>query len=169
MASIEAFANLIGSEIGVSNWIAITQPMIDRFAEVSGDKQFIHVDPEAALESPFGGTIAHGFLLLSMFPDMYMSSGAPKFDGTKLTVNAGGNRFRFISPVRSGKRVRGRFVLMDFCEVASGRYQQILEFRVEIEGQEKPAAVAEVIVHHFIYATSAGNASNRSLKATPPH
>jgi acyl dehydratase len=150
MASVETFTTLIGRELGVSDWITITQPMIDRFAEISGDKQFIHIDPAAALASPFGGTIAHGFLLLSLFPDLYMTSDAPKFDGAKLTVNAGGNRFRFVSPVRSGKRIRGRFKLLEFSEMESGGYQQIVDFRLEIEGQEKPAAVAEIIVQHFI-------------------
>jgi acyl dehydratase len=149
MASPEKFRTLIGQQIGVTDWLEISQDMITAFAEVSGDKQFIHIDPQAAKATPFGGTIAHGFLLLSMFPAMYGACGAPTLDGVRMAINAGGNRFRFISPVRSGARVRGRFTLIEFSDVAPGRYRQVMEFRVEIEGQEKPAAVAEVIAQLF--------------------
>lgn len=150
MASMEEFQGLIGRELGVSDWVTITQPMIDDFARLTGDNQFIHVDQELAQKTPFGGTIAHGFLLLSMFPAMYQSSGAPTYEGAKLVVNAGGNRFRFISPVRAGKRVRGSFKLTNFTEVATGRFQEDLELRIEIEGQGKPAAVSDLVVQIFV-------------------
>jgi acyl dehydratase len=150
VASVETMKTLTGQELGVSDWVTVTQPMIDQFAQLTGDNQFIHIDVAMAEKTPFGGTIAHGLLMLSMFPAMYRSSRAPECDGARMVVNAGGNRYRFVSPVHCGKRVRGRFSQADFSEVAPGRYQQTLDFRVEIEGQEKPAAVAELVVQIFV-------------------
>ncbi len=140
----------IGTET-VSDWVEVTQAMIDQFADATGDHQFIHLDAVRAAQTPFGGTIAHGFLTLSL---MLLLSG--KFadpaglEGVRMGVNYGGNKVRFLSPVRSGSRVRGRFKLLEFDEKRPGQFQQTTEFTVEIEGQDKPAMIAEWISQIFI-------------------
>ena len=135
----------------VSDWITVTQAMIDAFAEATGDRQFIHVDPVAAAATPFGGTIAHGFLTLSLMPLLAASvPDAPQLAGVKMGVNYGGNKVRFLTPVRSGSRVRGRFRLLAFDEKRPGQYQQTTEFTVEIEGADKPALIAEWIGQMFV-------------------
>jgi len=139
----------VGSET-VSDWVEVTQAMIDRFAEATGDRQFIHVDPVAAAGTPFGGTIAHGFLTLSLMPLLSSKvQGAPRLDGVRMGVNYGGNKVRFLTPVRSGSRVRGRFRLLSFEEKRPGQFQQTTEFTVEIEGAPKPALIAEWISQTF--------------------
>ncbi len=140
----------IGTET-VSDWVEVTQAMIDTFAEATGDHQFIHTDPAAAAQTPFGGTIAHGFLTLSLMP--LLSSkvpDAPRLEGVKMGVNYGGNKVRFLTPVRSGSRVRGRFKLIAFDEKRPGQFQQTNAFTVEIEGQAKPAMIAEWISQIFV-------------------
>jgi acyl dehydratase len=140
----------VGEE-SVSDWVEVTQAMIDRFAEATGDHQFIHVDPARAAATPFGGTIAHGFLTLSLMP--LLSSRAPdmpRLAGARMGVNYGGNKVRFLTPVRSGSRVRGRFRLTAFDEKRPGQFQQTTEFTVEIEGQGKPALIAEWIGQVFV-------------------
>ena len=135
----------IGTET-LSDWVEVTQGMIDKFADATGDHQFIHVDPARAAQTPFGGTIAHGFLTLSLMP--LLSSkipDAPKIEGAKMGVNYGGNSVRFLTPVRSGSKVRGRFKLLSFDEKRPGQWQQTNSFAVEIEGQDKPALIAEWI------------------------
>jgi len=140
----------IGTET-VSDWVEVSQAMIDRFAEATGDRQFIHVDPVAAAATPFGGTIAHGFLTLSLMPLLAASvPDAPQLAGVKMGVNYGGNKVRFLTPVRSGSRVRGRFRLLAFDEKRPGQYQQTTEFIVEIEGADKPALIAEWISQAFV-------------------
>lgn len=140
----------IGTET-VSDWVEVTQEMIDKFADATGDHQFIHVDPERAKLTPFGGTIAHGFLTLSLMPLLSSKvTDAPQLDGAKMGVNYGGNKVRFINPVRSGSRVRGRFKLLEFDEKRPGQFQQTNEFTVEIEGQDKPALIAEWIAQAFV-------------------
>jgi acyl dehydratase len=139
----------VGTET-VSDWVEVTQAMIDTFADATGDHQFIHVDPERAALTPFGGTIAHGFLTLSLMP--LLSSRVPdalRLEGVRMGVNYGGNRVRFLTPVRSGSRVRGRFRLLSFEEKRPGQYQQVNEFTVEIEGADKPALIAEWISQQF--------------------
>ena len=111
---------LVGQEIGVSDWVVVDQENIDLFAEATGDHQFIHVDPERAARTPFGGTIAHGFLTLSLFPRLYAASTAPKVRDVKMGVNYGGERVRFITPVPSGSKVRGRFRLSEAGGEAAG-------------------------------------------------
>ena len=141
-ATIESQIERIGQEIGVSDWFAIDQPMVDAFATLTRDTYFIHTDPErAAKETPFGGTIAHGFLTLSLLSCMAYQV-CPAVEGTKTGVNYGFNRLRFVAPVRTGKRVRGHFVLKHF-EVKDRRWQSTMEVSVEIEGEPKPALVAE--------------------------
>ena len=134
----------------VSDWGEVTQAMIDGFAEATGDHQFIHVDPVRAAATPFGGTIAHGFLTLSLMPLLAAKvPDAPRLAGVRMGVNYGGNAVRFVAPVRSGSRVRGRFVLAGFEEKRPGQYQTTTGFTVEIEGQDKPALVAEWISQAF--------------------
>ena len=133
-----------------SEWVEVTQAMIDRFAEATGDHQFIHVDPDRAAQTPFGGTIAHGFLTLSLMPLLTSTADLPRVAGAKMGVNYGGNKVRFLTPVRSGSRVRGHFTLLSFDEKRPGQFQQTVEFSVEIEGQDKPALLAEWISQVFV-------------------
>lgn len=137
-ASYEA---LVGSELGVSDWMTITQAQIDAFADCTHDHQFIHVDPVAAADSPFGTTIAHGFLTLSLLSAMVYQM--PQIEGVTMGVNYGMNRMRFVSPVKVNSRVRGRFVLAEMTEIRPGELQVTLNVTVEIEGQDKPALIAE--------------------------
>ena len=140
----------VGETLGSSEWILVDQEMINKFADATGDHQFIHVNPEAAKMTPFGGTIAHGFLTLSLFPVMMAKSDCPKVEGVKMGVNYGGNKVRFLAPVRSGKQVRGHFKLLELEEKRPGQWQQTLELTVEIEGEEKPALIAEWISQFFV-------------------
>ena len=138
----------IGEHLGTSDWFLIDQDRINHFADTTEDHQFIHVDPEAAKATPFGGTIAHGFLTLSMLAPM-MGQGLDKPEVT-MTVNYGFNKVRFLSPVKSGSRLRGHFKLLELVEKKPGQWQQTLEVTVEIEGSEKPALLAEWIFQHFV-------------------
>jgi acyl dehydratase len=139
-----------GTVIGVSPWLTVDQAMIDKFADATGDHQFIHVDPERAAQTPFGGTIAHGFLSLSLMPALSAQADLPRMDGVRMGVNYGGNKTRFLAPVRSGKRVRGHFKLLEIAEKRPGQYQQTVEYTLEIEGEDKPALIAEWISQFFI-------------------
>ena len=141
---------LEGQQVGTSEWIEVSQDRINKFAEATGDFQFIHVDPEAAAKTPFGGTIAHGFLTLSLLPVMTAESDCPRVADIKMAVNYGGNKTRFISPVRSGKRVRGHFKLLELEEKRPGQWQQTMELSVEIEGEPKPALICEWITQFFV-------------------
>jgi acyl dehydratase len=139
----------IGQEVGASGWIAIDQHRIDQFAEATEDRQFIHVDPQAAAQTPFGGTVAHGFLTLSLVSRM----GAEAMllpEGMQMAVNYGLDRVRFIAPVRSGSRVRGRFILDSVEEKAPGQLLMRHHVTVEIESQEKPALTALWIALIFV-------------------
>ncbi|MCD1625159.1 MaoC family dehydratase [Seohaeicola saemankumensis] len=136
-----AFEAMVGTEIGVSDWFTITQEQINQFADCTHDHQFIHVDPEAAAKTPFGSTIAHGFLTLSLLSAMVYQM--PSIKGVTMGVNYGMNKMRFVSPVKVGARIRGRFVLADFVEIRPDEVQSTLAVTVEIEGQDKPALVAE--------------------------
>jgi acyl dehydratase len=139
----------IGQELGLSEWLAIDQSMIDRFADLTGDHQWIHVDREAAARTPFGGTIAHGFLVLSMFTRLAESIDL-LLDGVQMGMNYGFDKVRMTQPVRSGKRIRGRFVLKDFVERGPGQWLSTLAVSVEIEGEAKPAIVAEWLSLQFV-------------------
>lgn len=140
----QEMAERVGTE-HVSDWVEVTQAMIDQFAEATGDHQFIHVDPVRAAETPFGGTIAHGFLSLSLMPMLAARTDAPAIEGARMGVNYGGNKVRFLTPIRSGKRVRGRFTLKKFVERKAGVWEQVQDYVLEIEGEEKPAVIAEWI------------------------
>lgn len=133
---------MVGEELGVSSWIEIDQARINVFADVTIDRQYIHVDPEMARASAFGGTIAHGFLTLSLLSAMAQES-LPTIQGTRTGVNFGFNNVRFVAPVGSGKRVRGHFVLKALVTRSPGVVQSTLAVTVEIEQEPKPALVAE--------------------------
>ncbi|MFM5915391.1 MaoC family dehydratase [Chakrabartia godavariana] len=145
----ELFA-LKGKDIGTSEWMLIDQDRVNKFAEATGDFQFIHVDPERAKLTPFGGPIAHGFLSLSLLPVLTAQADLPRLDGVKMGVNYGGNKTRFIAPVKVGKRVRGHFKMLDIEEKRPGQFQQTMEFTLEIEGEDKPALIAEWITQFFV-------------------
>jgi acyl dehydratase len=141
--SLEDLEARIGQEIGLSDWHEITQDLIDRFAAVTGDDQFIHVDPaRAAAETPFGGTIAHGFLTLSLL-SLFGREALPAIKGRVMGINYGFDQVRFLSPVRSGSRVRGRFTLASLDRRAERQILLRYAVTVEIEGVAKPALAAE--------------------------
>ena len=142
VASLDDIRGRVGTEVGVSDWLTIDQGRIDAFAEATEDRQFIHVDPDAAARTPFGGTVAHGFLSLAMLSRM----GAEAMlipDGLTMAVNYGLDRVRFVAPVRSGQRIRGRFVLDSIAEKAPGQLLVRHGVTVEIEGVDKPALTAQ--------------------------
>jgi len=141
IASLDDIRARVGSEIGASDWIMVDQHRIDQFAETTEDRQFIHVDPEAAARTPFGGTIAHGFLSLSLLSRM-AADVMQVPDTTRMAVNYGLDRVRFIAPVRSGSRVRGRFILDAVEDKAPGQLLLRHNVTVEIEGSDKPALTA---------------------------
>ena len=141
---------LVGQVVGTSQWVEITQERVNKFAEATGDFQFIHIDPEKAALTPFGGTIAHGFLTLSLIPLLTMESDCPRPENIKMGINYGGNRTRFLAPVRVGKRVRGHFKLLEMDEKRPGQWQQTMEITVEIEGEEKPALLCEWVTQFFV-------------------
>lgn len=144
---VAALRARVGQEIAVSDWMVVTQERIQQFAAATGDDQWIHVDPaRAAAESPFGTTIAHGFLTLSLVSALIRN--ALHFSGLKLAVNCGLNRVRFVSPVPSGARVRARIVPASVGEIA-GSIQVVWNVTIEREGGEKPACVAEWIVRYY--------------------
>jgi acyl dehydratase len=141
------------AEVGrvyTSDWVEVHQEMIDRFAEVTGDRQFIHVDPVRARETPFGGTVAHGFLLLSLLPQLQASSARPRPSGARMGVNYGFERVRFTAPVRAGSRVRGHFKLVSVEEKRPGQLQQQAEVAMEVEGGDRPALTAVWIGQLFV-------------------
>jgi acyl dehydratase len=144
IASIDEIRTKVGAEIGVSDWILVDQNRIDAFAAATEDRQFIHVDPEAAARTSFGGTIAHGFLTLSLLSRM-AADVMLRPEGVKMGVNYGLDRVRFLAPVRSGRHVRGRFTLKSLEEKRPGQWQFLHAITVEIEGEEKPALLADWI------------------------
>ena len=142
-ATLDALAARVGSEIGVSAWKTIDQSMIDAFAELTGDRHFIHVDPaRAAQVLPSGGTIAHGFFTLSLLSNMAYQV-CPTIEGVRFPLNYGFNRLRFVAPVPVGSRVRGRFVLKSVDVIDAQQRQIVYDATVEIDGAPKPALVAE--------------------------
>ena len=144
VAKLDEIRKRVGEVVGTSSWIEISQADIDTFADVTGDRQFIHVDPEAAARTPFGGTIAHGFLTLSLLSRM--AAGAILVpDTSRMVVNYGFEKVRFIAPVRSGKRVRGHFTLAAVEEKRPGQWQFLHAVTVEIEGEDRPALQADWI------------------------
>ena len=147
--NIEELERLVGSELGVSEWLDVTQKLVDGFAEVTGDRQWIHIDPvRANEESPFGGTIAHGYLTLSLIPRLV--GGMLQFEGARARINYGLDRVRFPSPVRVGARIRGRFAVLGIERVGSDAARLRARVTIEIEGGSKPACIAEPIILFLI-------------------
>ena len=141
LATLDEIRKRIGEEVGVSSWILVDQARIDAFADATEDHQFIHVDPAAAAAAGLSGTIAHGFLSLSLLSRMAADATLLP-EGLKMALNYGFDRIRFLAPVRSGKRVRGRFVLDSVEEKAPGQWLMRHNVTVEIEGEDKPALTA---------------------------
>ena len=144
---LEDLRSLVGETIGASDWIVVDQPRIDLFAQATGDHQWIHVDPARAAAGPYGTTIAHGFLTLSLLPEMFAS--AFTVADTRLGVNYGLNRVRFPAPVPAGSRLRGQFRLLAY-EPIEGGAQLTVEVRVEREGADKPVCVAESLTRRYV-------------------
>ncbi|MFB7708878.1 MaoC family dehydratase [Streptomyces sp. NPDC056105] len=141
------FAAAAGTHVGVSEWVGVEQDRIDTFADATGDHQWIHVDPERAATGPFGATIAHGYLTLSLIP--VLTQGVYRIEGVKMGVNYGLNKVRFMNPVKVGPRVRASVDIVSAEEVPGGGRQVVNKVTIEIEGSEKPAAVAETVVRVF--------------------
>ncbi|UCD84302.1 MAG: MaoC family dehydratase [Deltaproteobacteria bacterium] len=147
--SVEELKGYIGKEIGISDWLEINQDRINAFADCTEDHQWIHVDKEKARQGPFGTTIAHGYLTLSLLPYFgYQNKIVPS--GIKMTINYGLNRLRFINPVPVGSRIRNRAVLKELNDKGEGRILMVTESTIEIEGQDKPAMVAETVSMLFL-------------------
>ena len=147
IASIEELKSLIGQEVAITDWFAITQERVNLFADATGDHQWIHLDAERCRrESPFGGTIAHGFLTLSLLPMMLES--ALSMPSAKMGVNYGLNKVRFPAPVPVGSRVRGRMALLEVEDIGDGT-QIVFKVTMEREGGDKPVCVAESIVRRY--------------------
>ncbi len=144
--SLDELVGAAGTELGPTDWLEVDQARVDQFAEATEDRQWIHVDPERAANGPFGGTIAHGLLTLSLLP--YFSHHLYGVKGISLAVNYGYNKVRFITPVKVGARIRARAVITDVAQL-SGAAQSTVTITVEIEGSEKPAAVAESIIRYI--------------------
>jgi acyl dehydratase len=137
----------VGEEIALSPWVDMPQERIDLFAKATEDYQWIHVDPERAKRSPFGTTIAHGYLTLSMLPKLIESTF--EFSDRKMGVNYGLNKVRFTAPVPAGARIRGRFTLAKYEKLADGGVQTTWTVTLEREGGDKPVMVAETISRHY--------------------
>jgi len=137
---------LVGTEVGPGSWLVVSQDMIDRFADATGDRQWIHVDPSRARAGPFGGTVAHGFLTLSLLP--HLLGQAIDLRGVRMGVNYGLNRARFTGPVPAGSRVRARFTLAA-CEDIPQGVQTTWAVTVEREGETKPVLIAEWVTRRY--------------------
>ncbi len=145
--TLAALQALVGQEIGSSDWLTIDQARIDGFADATGDHQWIHVDPARAAAGPFGGTIAHGFLTLSLLP--LLSERGFTIADVRMGINYGLNRVRFMTPVRVGSRLRGRFKLLSYDAIEGGA-QLVTEATIELDGAGKPACVAEAVSRRFV-------------------
>jgi acyl dehydratase len=147
VSTIRELESRVGQEVAVSPWIEITQQRIDTFAKAIDDFQWIHVDPQRAKQSPFGGTIAHGFLTLSLLS--HLSEQTFSFSDRRMGINYGLNRVRFTSPVPVGSRVRARFTLLKYEKIEGNGVQVTWNATVEIDGSAKPALVAEWLGRHY--------------------
>ncbi len=140
--SLDDFKAAAGEELGTSDWVSVTQEQIDTFADATGDHQWIHVDPERAKDGPFGGTIAHGYLTLSLLP--VFAAAIYEVKGLAMGVNYGANKVRFPNPVPVDSRLRATATLKETSDIAIGT-QAVITFVIEREGAEKPACIAEVV------------------------
>jgi len=143
---IDQLAAAVGEELGTSDWFEVTQERVDQFADATDDHQWIHVDRERAAQGPFGGTIAHGYMTVSLIPALSQSIFSVETDGPRL--NYGLNKVRFPNPVPVGSRVRAHATLAELADVPAGK-QLVVRYTIEIEGQDKPACVAETVVLLF--------------------
>ncbi|HEX4108588.1 MAG TPA: MaoC family dehydratase [Solirubrobacteraceae bacterium] len=146
LSGVEQVKEQVGQELGVSEWLEISQERVDQFADATGDHQFIHVDVEKAKQTPFGGTIAHGFLTLALYPGLM--ADVVSYEGFAFALNYGLNRVRFPAPMPTGKRVRAQARLMA-AEDINGGIQVTTEYTFECEGAEKPVCVAEALVRFY--------------------
>ncbi len=149
LVPVEKLKELVGGDMGTSDWIQIDQEKINRFADCTGDHQWIHVDVEKAKQGPFGGPIAHGYLTLSLLP-VFSASSKYIPEGIKMAVNYGLDKVRFINPVPVGSKVRSKAVLSNVEEKSGGRVLMTVTHTIEIEGQEKPACVAESLSLFYV-------------------
>src|SRR2546430_5446818 len=143
----EELKSKVGDHLGYSDWHAVTQEQVNLFAEATGDHQWIHVDPERAKAGPFGGTIAHGYLTMSLAPALLQEVW--QVDGMRMGLNYGINKLRFPAPVPVGSKVRADVTLGNVEEVGGGGFQVTLNVTVEIDGQDKPGCVAEVVYRYY--------------------
>ncbi len=139
---LEEFRQMRGDVVGCSDWLLVDQALVDQFADVTRDRQFIHVDPDKAKDTAFGGTIAHGFLVLSLL-SAFHAEAVPPLKDVKVAINTGFNRVRFVSPVKTGSRIRAVFTLKEIEEQKPGHWRTLLDVEVQIDGSSKPALVAE--------------------------
>ena len=146
VATLSSLKERVGQELAVSDWLLVDQAMIDKFADATGDHQWIHVDPERAAKGPFGTTVAHGYLTLSLLPRL--AESAFTVDDVRMGVNYGLNRVRFPAPVPSGSRIHARFKLLSFEPIAGGA-QLVIEATLEREGGEKPVAIVESVIRQY--------------------
>ncbi len=146
-STLSEVAALVGQEVAVSDWTTITQEQVNQFAEATGDHQWIHVDVERAKAGPFGAPIAHGFLTLSLLPKFFAS--AMHIEQSKMGVNYGLNKVRFMTPVPVGSRLRARMTLQKCDPIDNAGVQMVWEVTVELEGHTKPACVAESVVRRY--------------------
>ncbi len=148
LASLQTLKDFVGREIGTTGWLTMTQERIDQYAEATGDRQWIHVDPERARrESPYGATIAHGFLTLSLVSH-FLREAIQLPGEVRRTINYGLNRVRFPAPVRAGENIRARIRLQSYTELP-GSVEAVFEITIEAAGAEKPSCVAEWVLRYF--------------------
>jgi acyl dehydratase len=145
--SLRSLESRVGEEVGISPWVEMPQERIDQFARATEDFQWIHVDPQKAKDSPFGTTIAHGFLTLSMLPKL--SESTFEFSDRKMGVNYGLNKVRFTAPVPAGAKIRGRFTLAKYEKIEGNGVQTTWAVTIEREGGDKPVCIAEAISRHY--------------------
>lgn len=149
----DAVASFIRDETGksyISDWMVVDQALIDGFADVTRDWNFLHVDPEAAGQTEFGGTIAHGFLVLSLLAPLRSETPQPRFPGLRIGVNYGFERVRWVQPVRAGSRIRATFRVVAILEAGPGRYREELDVVVEVEGLDRPAIAARWLTMYML-------------------
>lgn len=144
----DTIGRIIGTEVGVSDWLTVTQDMVDQFASLTRDPVEIHTNVELARQSPFGGTIAHGLLTLSLIGG-FCTAAPVVMEGITMGLNYGFDKVRFIAPVKTGSRLRGRFFLRSMEEKKPGQWVSLFDVTIEIEGEEKPALVAEWLSMQF--------------------
>jgi len=143
VVSINQLADYVGKEVGLTDWIEIDQNRINQFADATGDHQYIHIDPERAAQTPFGTTIAHGFLTLSLMSMLSSQNGGIKLENSVMGINYGLDKVRFINPVKVNQKIRARFELASAEEKKPNHYLMKHNVTIEIEGEEKPALIAE--------------------------